>query len=252
MPVSAVAQRPLSLRTAPAHPTIRQGSRGPLVSELQRRLVAAGFNPGGVDGQFGPHTNAAVIAFQRARHLIVDGIVGPQTWGAMLRGSTPAPPRPQPVTPVGHLPHSGNAFIDSIAAGAVAGQRQYGVPAAVTIAQAILESGWGRSGLTQSANNLFGIKGTGPAGSVRLLSHEYVNGRYLTVYANFRRYPSRAESMADHARLLATSSYYRHAMSLRSNPNAFANALTGVYATSPTYGQALISLMRQYNLYRYD
>ena len=58
---------------------------------------------------------------------------------------------------------SQQAFINEIAPGALAAQQQYGVPAAVTIAQAIDESGWGQSLLATQDNNLFGIKGTGPA-----------------------------------------------------------------------------------------
>jgi flagellum-specific peptidoglycan hydrolase FlgJ len=58
------------------------------------------------------------------------------------------------------------AFISLVAPGAVAAQQRYGVPAAVTIAQAIEESAWGQSGLAAQYHNLFGIKGTGPAGSV--------------------------------------------------------------------------------------
>ena len=52
-----------------------------------------------------------------------------------------------------------------MAAGAIAAEQRYGIPAAVTIAQAIDESGWGQSELATADHNLFGIKGTGPAGS---------------------------------------------------------------------------------------
>ena len=55
------------------------------------------------------------------------------------------------------------AFISQVAPGAIAAQSRYGIPAAVTIAQAIDESGWGQSALAIRDNNLFGIKGTGPA-----------------------------------------------------------------------------------------
>lgn len=150
------------------------------------------------------------------------------------------------------FPHSGNRFIDGIARGAVAAHHKYGVPASVTIAQAILESGWGKSGLARSAHNLFGIKGRGPAGSVYMLTKEWNGHRYVTVRAAFRKYHNVAESLADHARLLATSHYYKNAMRHRHDPNAFANALTGVYATDPHYGRQLIGLMRQYHLYRFD
>ena len=56
------------------------------------------------------------------------------------------------------------AFISLVAPGAIAAQHRYGVPAAVTIAQAIDESGWGQSELATADHNLFGIKGAGPAG----------------------------------------------------------------------------------------
>jgi flagellum-specific peptidoglycan hydrolase FlgJ len=144
------------------------------------------------------------------------------------------------------------AFIAEVAPGAIEAQQRYGVPASVTIAQAIEESGWGRSSLATAAHNLFGIKGTGPAGSAQQQTREYHNGRWMTRTSAFRRYHDVAQSIADHGRLLATSGYYLHAMSYRHDPNAFAVALTGVYATDPDYGSKLIALMQRYDLYRYD
>jgi hypothetical protein len=134
----------------------------------------------------------------------------------------------------------------------MAAQQRYGVPAAVTIAQAIEESAWGSSGLSAQYHNLFGIKGTGPAGSVSLPTSEYIGGKWESVDAAFRVYHNDAESIADHAELLATSGYYTRAMADRSVPDAFANDLTGVYATDPDYGANLIALMKLYNLYQFD
>ena len=144
------------------------------------------------------------------------------------------------------------AFINQIAPGAVAAQQRYGVPAAVTIAQAIDESAWGTSSLAAQDNNLFGIKGSGPAGSVTLPTQEYQGGQWVTIDAQFRVYYNIAESISDHAELLATSGYYTRAMADRAVPDAFANDLTGVYATDPEYGSNLIALMHLYNLYRFD
>ena len=144
------------------------------------------------------------------------------------------------------------AFINAIAPGALAAQRQYGIPAAVTIAQAIDESAWGQSQLATQDNNLFGIKGTGPAGSVVVPTQEYENGQPVTVNAPFRVYGNVAQSISDHSLLLATGSAYQQAMADRRSPDAFANDLTGVYATDPSYGASLIAIMRQYNLYRFD
>jgi flagellum-specific peptidoglycan hydrolase FlgJ len=144
------------------------------------------------------------------------------------------------------------AFISLVAPGAVAAQQRYGVPASVTIAQAIEESAWGQSSLAARYHNLFGIKGAGPAGSVTLPTQEYENGSWITVYAQFAVYRNDAESIASHGELLATSGYYARAMGDRAYPDAFANNLTGVYATDPGYGGNLIALMKLYNLYQYD
>jgi len=157
-------------------------------------------------------------------------------------------PAPKPV----HDVSSQQAFISKIAPGAIAAQRKYGVPASVTIAQAIDESGWGNSTLATRDHNLFGIKGTGPAGTAALPTQEYQNGQLVTSTHSFRVYHSTAESIDDHGKLLATSGYYRRSMADRRNPNAFAQSLTGIYATDPSYGSKLVSLMQQYNLYRYD
>jgi len=144
------------------------------------------------------------------------------------------------------------AFISAVAPGAVAAQRNYGVPAAVTIAQAIEESGWGRSELATKDHNLFGIKGSGPAGSDPRPTREYEHGRWVTRVSSFRVYNDVAECIDDHGKLLASSEDYTRAMAVRQVPNAFAASLTGVYATDPAYGTKLIGLMEQHNLYRYD
>lgn len=62
---------------------LRFGNRGWEVSSLQQQLARAGFNPGPVDGVFGPRTQAAVRAFQQAKGIQIDGVVGPETMGAM-------------------------------------------------------------------------------------------------------------------------------------------------------------------------
>jgi lysozyme len=144
------------------------------------------------------------------------------------------------------------AFINQVAAGAIAAQHTYGVPASVTIAQAIDESAWGQSTLAAQDHNLFGIKGAGPAGSVSFPTQEFQNGQWVTISAQFRAYHDVTQSIEDHGKLLATSGYYTAAMAARNAPDQFAQALTGVYATNPSYGSNLISLMQRYNLYRFD
>jgi peptidoglycan hydrolase-like protein with peptidoglycan-binding domain len=62
---------------------LRRGSRGAAVVELQTLLAARGLYQARVDGRFGPVTERAVKAFQRSEGIVVDGIVGPQTWGRL-------------------------------------------------------------------------------------------------------------------------------------------------------------------------
>src|SRR5205814_56918 len=68
-------------------PILQRGSSGPAVLALQQRLKDLGFDPNGVDGNFGPGTEAAVRAFQQAKGLGVDGKVGPNTSAALQAGS---------------------------------------------------------------------------------------------------------------------------------------------------------------------
>jgi flagellum-specific peptidoglycan hydrolase FlgJ len=188
---------------------------------------------------------------------LVPGSAGTATAPARAKGpaahASPAPyskhTAPDTATPG---TSTQQAFINQVAPGAFAAQQRFGVPASVTIAQAIDESGWGTSQLAAVDNNLFGIKGTGPAGSITLPTQEFENGQWVTIYAQFRVYHNVSESISDHAELLATSGYYQRAMADRAVPDAFANDLTGVYATDPDYGSNLIAIMRLYNLYRFD
>jgi len=67
-------------------PTLKQGSSGPDVTNLQQKLKDLGFDPNGVDGNFGPGTRDAVIAFQQSKGLQADGITGPETLAALQLG----------------------------------------------------------------------------------------------------------------------------------------------------------------------
>lgn len=72
---------------------LQRGSSGPEVLKLQKALAAAGFDPKGLDGKFGPMTEAALKAFQKAARITVDGKAGPQTWGALNKwGAAPTAP----------------------------------------------------------------------------------------------------------------------------------------------------------------
>lgn len=147
-------------------------------------------------------------------------------------------------------------FIARIAPYAVATKNRTGISAALIIAQAALESAWGGSQLAVRANNLFGVKGRGSAGSVTMPTTEFVNGRPVTVNAAFRAYRNWGESVDDHAALLTggvswNPGLYRGAVGVDGRTAARAVAAAG-YATDPGYAAKLIGLMDAYNLHQYD
>ncbi len=220
-----------------------------------------GAGPGAGRGGTGEQAEGAIPGVLATGQLLGEPAASPKATPAKgFRPSATPPAAPssgssassspkQPATPG---TRNQQAFIALVAPGAIAAQQRYGVPASVTIAQAIEESAWGQSSLAARYHNLFGIKGTGPAGSVTLPTKEYESGSWVTTDAQFAVYRNDAESIAGHAELLATSGYYTRAMADRAHPDAFANDLTGVYATDPGYGANLIALMKLYNLYQYD
>ncbi|WP_242364070.1 LysM peptidoglycan-binding domain-containing protein [Limosilactobacillus antri] len=154
---------------------------------------------------------------------------------------------------VSSLHFSNNArcqqFIQSVAPGAINGWNNYQVLPSVTVAQAILESGWGQAA---PGNNLFGIKGSYNGQSIRLQTREVYNGRSVYIYDNFRAYPSLSESVEDHGRFLAVNSRYNN---LRGDTNyiSVTNKLhLDGYATDPNYAYSLQNLIRTYNLTQLD
>jgi peptidoglycan hydrolase-like protein with peptidoglycan-binding domain len=76
---------------AMAEPVLQKGSTDPAVRDLQEALKALGQNPGSIDGVFGAQTEAAVRAFQQAKGITVDGIVGTITWRNIDEGDQSEP-----------------------------------------------------------------------------------------------------------------------------------------------------------------
>jgi hypothetical protein len=149
------------------------------------------------------------------------------------------------------------AFVDAAAGAAITARTQTGVPASVTVAQAILESDWGRSALAQTANNYFGIKAVGSLGNdgvVWMSTGEFdASGMSYMTTSPFRAYKSLTDSLIDHDLMLQGSKRYADAMKVANDPRAFAEQLAQAgYATDPDYASKLIALMDRYDLYRLD
>lgn len=148
-----------------------------------------------------------------------------------------------------------------------ADQKSSGILASVSLAQFILESGYGRSELAQQANNCFGMKTTlsgntwsgttwdGTKYSKK--TQEFENGQYVTVTADFRKYSCVEDSIADHSAYLlgamnGSKNRYAGLKGLTDYKAAFQLIKDGGYATSPTYVEKLCSVVEKWNLTQYD
>ena len=146
--------------------------------------------------------------------------------------------------------------------GALKCQDESGYPASVTIAQIIQESGYGSYGpggnegkglsyLAYQYCNLFGIKGTGTAGSVSMGTMEMsADGKFYSSSAEFRAYHTYTEAIQDRQKLIEES--YADLIKDVTDANTFAVRIGSRWDTDLNYGKSLIRLMTTYDLYRLD
>ena len=139
-------------------------------------------------------------------------------------------------------------YIDQYASAAIDQMNRYGIPASITLAQALLESAAGTSYLAIHANNHFGIKVTSS------LTGPYVIRSDDRPDDKFRVYKHVAESYEDHSLFLRNGRRYASLFSL--SPRDYKGWARGLkaagYATSPTYANHLIEIIEQYDLTQYD
>jgi uncharacterized protein YraI len=151
-------------------------------------------------------------------------------------------------------------FIAASVPGAQRGWREYGVPASVTIAQAILESGWGRSGLAAVDRNYFGIKcQNGRYGTLANGCHVYrtnectKSGTCFATSASFRTYATQSHSFRDHGNFLRVNPRYAGAFKHTKDANKFIwKVWKAGYATDPNYYTKVTGIMAAHDLYQYD
>ncbi len=142
---------------------------------------------------------------------------------------------------------SGNAYIDRYKSIAIAEMNQYGIPASIKLAQALLESGNGNSYLATQANNHFGIK----CGGVW-------RGRNITRPDDgpndcFRVYNNPDDSFRDHSQFLLRKRYEPLFALKKDDYKGWAHGLKKAgYATNPRYAYLLIDLIERYDLHQYD
>jgi flagellum-specific peptidoglycan hydrolase FlgJ len=145
-------------------------------------------------------------------------------------------------------------FFKALAPAAKQGEQEYGVFAAVTLAQAALESGWGKSKVAQSDKNLFGIKYTGNfAPGLNVTQGRNCPGNESGGARPYNRYESFGDSIIDHGWFLKNNPRYTkagafNAKNAKEQIQAIANA---GYAEDPNYAKSLIKMIDSYNLTQY-
>ncbi len=164
------------------------------------------------------------------------------------------------VTPVSSKGIGDEQFIDYIGNSARKLASNNDLYASVMIAQAMVESGWGTSGLASAPNyNLFGIKGDYDGESVNMGTQEDDgSGNLYSISSNFRKYPSYKESLEDYVSLLrggTSGDSQLYAGAWKSNTTSYKDAtkyLTGRYATDTTYADKLNNMIEKYHLTQFD
>ncbi|WP_067927611.1 peptidoglycan-binding protein [Alicyclobacillus shizuokensis] len=215
-----------SSNQGPAYPgtVLKVGSQGTAVKEVQQKLNELGYSCGTVDGDFGPKTESAVKAFQKAKKLTVDGQVGPATWSALfnvkvttsnpytnvdLRYSAPKSVTASQIDQWVASNHPGN--MEGLGTYFIEAQNKYGTNATYLLAHAALETGWGSSWLATQKNNWFGygaydrdangFGGTFPSSEYAILFEAWeVRQNYLTPGAsNYHDSPTLTGMNANYA-----------------------------------------------------
>ena len=180
---------------------------------------------------------------------------GRLSWLAYPDTAAPSKPAAGPQKDNTGMTAEQSAFIERVGKLAQAGQAKHGVLASLTIAQAILESGWGKSGLTKKANALFGIKAGKSWGGPKVNSKtfEYYDGETRTDTVDaFRAYGSWEASIADHGAFLRGLSRYAAVIGETDYKKACAAIHKAGYATEPEYAKKLIQIIERYGLTKFD
>lgn len=145
-------------------------------------------------------------------------------------------------------------FIEQLGSAAQKTYSQYGILPSMTVAQAILESGWGRSSLSALYYNFFGMKAdsTYTGESVVLRTGEEVNGVMITVNGTFRVYHSFEEGIEGYYQFITGYERYSNLIGETDYKEACYKIKADGWATASNYAEYLISLIESYNLTRFD
>ncbi|WP_036521602.1 glycoside hydrolase family 73 protein [Novosphingobium acidiphilum] len=138
---------------------------------------------------------------------------------------------------------------DPIVAAARTADRQWHIPASVSLAQWALESGWGAH---MPGNNPFGIKAMPGHAVQRFATHESIHGHLVPCEQRFAAFASLDEAFDCHARLLATAPVYHAAFAALPDTRRFVALMAPHYATAPDYAAKILAVIDSAGLDRYD
>lgn len=150
------------------------------------------------------------------------------------------------------MAYTDQTFFQKLKPYVIQDMKNSGILASLTASQAYIESKVGNSGLTKECNNLFGIKGEYNGQFGVYWTTEYYNGVKTRVRAAFRKYPSWAESIADHSSLFNRLKRYKNLRGETNYQKACLNVQVDGYATAPTYTRTLFNTINKFSLYAWD
>ena len=230
-----------------------------LPSKLTDRLLAgivpsadptrSTLNAGTVPGRTSPGLDA-VLKGSRQPMLSASGVQGRM----QIYGRAVAQP---PLAPAKQAFESPDAFVATMLPMAQQAADRIGVDPLYLVAQAALETGWGKSVMRQqngsSSHNLFGIKATGSwqGAQARAITSEFKGGQMVKETADFRSYDSYQDSFHDLVTLLQSNNRYKEVLNAADKPEQFVRELQKAgYATDPEYASKISQIAKQMKTYQ--
>ncbi|GHA06027.1 flagellar assembly peptidoglycan hydrolase FlgJ [Oceanisphaera arctica] len=232
--------------------------RGIGLAEQLLRQLGPRMQGGAADS--GNQAEALIAGIPRGQPRVLTGsLAAVQPMAEPKAASEPVPARNAVITESPNLSSSDNkrnipahvqTFVERLEAPALAASRASGVPAELILAQAALETGWGRYEIATpdggNSHNLFGIKAGGhwQGKTTEVGTHEYVRGERVAVSDSFRVYDSFEQAFTDYARLIGDNPRYAGVVAAPDAQQAAKALQAGGYATDPGYADKLVAVMK--------
>ena len=229
---------------------IKFGEDSEQVKDLQTRLQKLRLDPGPVDGKFGNLTLSAWTQFEQ-QYLVNYKIITDEEWQELVNLTPPS----EIIVSSGEEKH----FLDVVIPLAQAVMAKTGLPASVSVGQAIIETGYGQSELAKQAHNYHGIKagfGDGPllpkeafpewTGKVYLLKDDEDG------LSRFMKFNGIQDSFWSHDRWFTYWDHYHPYFAHAQNPKTFLELISRHYATNPAYFQLVWAAIKKHNLTTID